>query len=188
MKNKGTFYYVRLHDINGSLFAHAYTDNAVFLKMFCKSVSENRAIDGITTSCYEFKGSLADFFITIKHDYGLYITGEDIIKAFQLKIPYTNKIVDVLSTCSIMYAGFPDYATRKLLPDTRKRFNDDVFKLALTSKYIRDINLKESMVLLCYVFSKYDGQLSFYEYPDDDIRRTVLDDIYGLMKGWYIPL
>ena len=189
MKSKGTYYYVRVYDEDDSILAHAYTDNAILLKLFCESIRKNRAINNVKVTYDEFTGKLGDFYITIKKYYGLYITGEDIITTFQLEIPYVNKTVEVLSTCNIMYVGFPDYARRKLLPRTQIMFHKNVLNLALFSIIgIRDEETKELIAAIHYILIKYAGKLSFFDSIVENMHRNVYDDIYGLMKGWYIPL
>ena len=189
MKSKGTYYYVRVYDEDDSILAHAYTDNVILLKLFCESIRKNRAINNVKITYDEFDGRLGDFYITIKKHYGLYITGEDIITTFRLDIPYVNKTVEVLSTCNIMYAGFPDYARRKLLPKTQVMFHKNVLNLALFSIIgIRDEETKELIIAMHYILIKYAGKLSFFDSIPENMHRTVYDDVYGLMKGWYIPL
>lgn len=191
MKSKGTYYYIRMRDNDGVLIAHGYTDNPWVLKTFCSSLNKNRIIDNTQISYDEFNGTLGEFSKVVKSKYKLYITGEDIITTFKIEVPWSNT-VEVLSTCSIMYEGFPTYAQRKLLWDDRARFIGAITKFKAVIDFLRPNVLsskdREIVDLLFYVLLPYVTKLSFVDLPEVELERNMRDDVYGLMKGWYIPI
>ena len=206
-----TYYYV--HAIFGSgAIMIGHTESQWLARQFASSIYNNKFF----LSSYEteqeaqrnvtmvsYKGSLNDFYQAVKCQFGVYITGEDIIGTFEvgMGMPFSVRPCSdsVVSTCANVLGdeGFLAYAQRFLMPKDIMRVNKLVewYSVILGLLRMDILDTEQINILIMFLrklssiplFSANEPFINIGNFPTDtDFDFDVVR--YGIWKGWYTAL